>query len=71
LVIGAFAYVYSPLDIIPDGIPLIGWVDDVKVLQWTLHELKKEIQEFKVWAAEQPDLDNGQLAQIQFRCIDQ
>ena len=31
-VIVAFAYVFWPIDLIPDLIPVIGWIDDVIVL---------------------------------------
>ncbi len=34
--IGALAFLYlaSPIDIIPDIVPLVGWLDDVGVLGW-------------------------------------
>ncbi len=30
--IGAAAYVLSPIDLVPDGLPLVGWLDDLGVL---------------------------------------
>ena len=40
---GALAYVVFPVDIIPDFIPYIGWLDDVFVLGWAMKALTEEI----------------------------
>lgn len=32
MVVGAVLYVLSPLDIVPDLIPVLGWLDDLGVL---------------------------------------
>ena len=40
---GALAYVVFPVDIIPDFIPYIGWLDDIFVLGWAMKALSAEI----------------------------
>ena len=35
----AFLYIMSPLDLIPDVIPVIGWLDDLGVLAWAAKQL--------------------------------
>jgi len=35
----AFLYVISPLDIIPDVVPVVGWLDDLGVLAWAARQL--------------------------------
>ena len=35
----AMIYVISPLDLIPDFIPLIGWLDDLGVLVWAARQV--------------------------------
>ena len=35
----AMLYVISPLDLIPDFIPLIGWLDDLGVLVWAARQV--------------------------------
>ena len=35
----AMLYVISPLDLIPDFIPIIGWLDDLGVLVWAARQV--------------------------------
>jgi len=39
IVLLAFIYVVSPLDLIPDFIPVIGWLDDLGVLAWAARQV--------------------------------
>ena len=39
IVLLAFLYVVSPLDLIPDAIPVIGWLDDLGVLAWAARQV--------------------------------
>ena len=43
-------YILSPLDLIPDVIPIIGWIDDLGVLGWMLNKLAAAIyRRFALW----------------------
>ena len=44
---GALAYVVLPLDLIPDFIPGIGFIDDLFVVGFVMKNLSEEIQRFK------------------------
>ncbi len=44
---GALAYVVCPLDVIPDFIPCIAWIDDVFVLGWAMQILSREIAAYR------------------------
>lgn len=46
---GALLYVLSPIDLIPDFIPVIGYVDDVAVLAVCLNFVEKDLEKYKVW----------------------
>lgn len=35
----AFLYIISPLDIIPDVVPIVGWLDDLGVLAWAARQV--------------------------------
>ena len=43
---GVLAYVICPIDVIPDFIPIAGWVDDAFILGTAVAMLKKEITQF-------------------------
>ena len=45
LIAGALAYFVSPIDIIPDGIPLIGFADDLVVLLFVLKTIRDNVTE--------------------------
>jgi uncharacterized membrane protein YkvA (DUF1232 family) len=44
---GAIAYVVMPVDVIPDFLPIIGWIDDVFVLNYTIKSIRDEIARYK------------------------
>jgi uncharacterized membrane protein YkvA (DUF1232 family) len=57
----AIIYFLMPFDFITDFLPLIGLMDDIGVLGWTLKQLKDDVDRFEAWeqsvatSSEQPD----------------
>ena len=47
VIMGALAYVILPIDILPDFIPVIGWIDDIFVLNMTIDSISEEIENYK------------------------
>lgn len=47
--IGAVLYCVSPIDAIPDSIPVVGLFDDAFVLSWTVKKIADEIRSFRMW----------------------
>src|SRR5574344_619106 len=45
IIIGALGYLISPLDVIPDAIPIAGLGDDLTVLIYVLHKVWGEVDE--------------------------
>jgi len=43
LIAGALAYFVSPIDIIPDGIPVVGFADDLVVLLFVLKTVRQNV----------------------------
>lgn len=48
-VVAAFIYFISPLDIIPDIIPMIGFTDDVALLLFIVKSIGDELDKFEIW----------------------
>lgn len=45
IIIGALGYLISPLDVVPDAIPIAGLGDDLAVLIFVLHKVWNEVSE--------------------------
>lgn len=46
---GALLYVLSPIDLIPDFIPVIGYLDDAAVIAFCLNLIEKDLAAYKAW----------------------
>lgn len=53
----AVAYLVSPIDVIPDFIPIAGFVDDAAVFALTLAAFQSEVDAYKEWKAKQSKKD--------------
>lgn len=45
VVLFALFYVCSPIDVIPDVIPILGWLDDIGVVSWACSTVGKAMPE--------------------------
>jgi uncharacterized membrane protein YkvA (DUF1232 family) len=50
-IVGTLLYVVWPLDLIPDFIPIAGWIDDATVVSMCISLIKEEINEYQLWRA--------------------
>ena len=49
LIVAALVYFVTPLDLIPDFIPITGLVDDFTVVVWVYNKVQQEIDKFIAW----------------------
>ena len=49
----AVAYLVSPLDIIPDFLPIVGFVDDATVFALVVSSFQSELNAYKEWKKKQ------------------
>lgn len=49
LITSGIVYFVSPLDLIPDFIPVFGFLDDITVLLWIFNAVKGDIEDFEEW----------------------
>jgi uncharacterized membrane protein YkvA (DUF1232 family) len=45
----AFLYLISPVDIFPDILPVIGLVDDVAVMAFAFSFIKDDLENYRIW----------------------
>ncbi|WP_018675122.1 DUF1232 domain-containing protein [Riemerella columbina] len=50
------AYIISPIDIIPDWIPLIGALDDLALIALAMPMLMKELEAFEAWQEQKKNI---------------
>ncbi len=55
--LAAVLYFVSPIDIIPDFLPLIGHLDDMLVFSFVQEAMKVDIKKYEKWKKEKENLD--------------
>ena len=51
-VVAGLLYFLSPVDLIPDVIPVVGYVDDAAVIGLVLRTVRRDLDAFEAWEAE-------------------
>ena len=49
LVVAALLYLIAPVDIVPDFIPLTGFLDDITVIGFVIKQVSQELEKYKAW----------------------
>ena len=49
ILVAAVIYVVSPLDVIPDAIPAIGFLDDATVVALAVQRTRQDLYDFMLW----------------------
>ncbi|PIQ20166.1 MAG: hypothetical protein COW65_16525 [Cytophagales bacterium CG18_big_fil_WC_8_21_14_2_50_42_9] len=47
--IATLLYVVSPIDLVPDFIPIIGFADDISLMAWFIKAFQTELLKFREW----------------------
>ncbi|MGZ9223259.1 MAG: YkvA family protein [Anaerolineales bacterium] len=55
-VVFALLYVFNPLDLIPDVLPIIGVVDDASVITACLMLIERDLSKYRNWKVRQVDV---------------
>jgi len=49
MLVAGIVYFIMPLDLIPDFIPITGFMDDLTIIIWIYRTLKIDIEAFEIW----------------------
>ncbi len=49
MIVGALIYFVTPLDMIPDIIPILGLTDDISIVYWIYKSVQEDIEKFEMW----------------------
>ncbi|GAB2517599.1 YkvA family protein [Spirosoma aerophilum] len=58
-VIAVLIYFVSPIDILPDFLPIVGLTDDIALMFWLFSGIKDDIEKFRQW--EQTTAATGEM----------
>jgi uncharacterized membrane protein YkvA (DUF1232 family) len=62
LIVAAVLYFLLPIDVIPDFIVGLGFIDDAAVLAWVASTVKTVLDDFTRWETTQAGVESGPLA---------
>ena len=48
-IFGGLIYFLSPIDVVPDFIPVLGFIDDIFILNLVYKQVLKDLEQYKVW----------------------
>lgn len=51
----ALLYVLNPFDLVPDALPLMGYLDDAAVVSACLSLVEQDLQEYRTWRRARPE----------------
>jgi uncharacterized membrane protein YkvA (DUF1232 family) len=49
VIVAAIIYVVNPLDVIPDAMPALGYLDDATVLALAVRRTRRTLDDFMMW----------------------
>lgn len=57
-VLGGIVYFLSPIDVIPDFVPFLGFFDDIFILNLVYKQVLKDLEKYKEWKDSQVKIIN-------------
>jgi uncharacterized membrane protein YkvA (DUF1232 family) len=49
IILGSMIYFISPIDFIPDILPMVGFADDIALLTFAYNSVASEIEKYELW----------------------
>jgi len=58
-IVAVLIYFVSPLDLVPDFLPILGLTDDIALLLWVVNALGEDIEKFRRWENDRTSIKIG------------
>ena len=58
-IVGVLIYFVSPLDFIPDFLPIVGMADDLALVLWLFNSLSDDLDAFSQWEKQTKTINIG------------
>lgn len=58
-IVGVLIYFVSPLDFIPDFLPIVGMADDLALVLWLFNTLSEDLEAFSQWEKKTKTINIG------------
>ncbi len=65
-VVAALLYVLNPLDLVPDFIPLVGWLDDGAILAACLMMIEGDLHAYRKWKVDRAHAEDVKAAGLPY-----
>ncbi len=58
-------YFISPLDLLPDLIPILGWIDDIAVVRIIIELIRSDLSRFRIWKSWMEERATGNNSSVE------
>lgn len=55
-ILGGLIYFLSPIDVVPDFVPVLGFIDDIFILNLVYKQVIKDLEKYKTWKDNQIEI---------------
>ena len=63
-IVGGLIYVLSPIDAIPDLLPMVGYLDDATVIAGIINLVGNDIAEYKAWLDSKNPVEKAEVIEV-------
>lgn len=63
--LAGLVYLISPIDLMPDFLPFLGWIDDLAVLRVIIELIRSDLSKFQIWKSWMESMAQGNSSPVE------